>query len=229
MPRDVVSVEIFFFLKPGVPTRRKNGEQRFRVEKKTRFPLSPVSLLMPLDFELTRLDSSPPELRAGASVTVYTSTGQVSLNGVVFATLSAEDIAKVSSSSSISNPFSATVRTIRRDKDSISSVTIRIVVPDTQQARQQHQHQQQQPRQGKSLYFVSPSFQLISIDGDIFLVFKFIKRKKNDLDLQLSARLPLPLSTRTSSRAASPRPSSTPSRALPESSRPSGTRARARR
>ena len=108
---------------------------------------------MPLDLELTRLDSStpPPELRAGAAVSVDTSSGRVSLGGVAFATLSAEDVAKVSPSfSSFSNHPSAlvpaTVRTIRREKDSISSLTIRLVEASTQpQARPQYQ-----PRRGES-------------------------------------------------------------------------------
>ena len=113
------------------------------------FPFSPPPS-MPLDLELTRLASSPPPpaaLRAGAAVSVDISSGRVSLGGVAFATLSAEDVAKVSSSSSsFSNPSQATVRTIRREKNSISSLTIRLVEPSTQQARPQYQ---QHPRRGE--------------------------------------------------------------------------------
>lgn len=173
-----------------------NAESR----RKYSLPLSFSLFLMPLDFELTRLDSSPPpELRAGASVTVDTSAGRVSLGGVVFATLSAEDIAKVSSSSSslsssFSNPSSATVRTIRRDKDSISSVTIRLVAPDTQ-ARQQHQ---QQPRRGKfCLANVFPFFKR-SIDGEFFsfsLVEKKISTSTSTATSTSSALGPPPSST----------------------------------
>jgi len=119
-------------------------------EEKLNFPF-PFS--MSLDLELTRLDSSPPppELRAGAAVSVDTSSGRVSLGGVAFATLSAEDVAKVSSpSSSFSNPSPATVRTIRREKDSISSLTIRLIEPRTQQARPQYQHQPRRGEEGSS-------------------------------------------------------------------------------
>lgn len=109
---------------------------------------------MPLDLELTRLDSTPPpDLRAGASVLLDAATGRISLGGTEFATLSAEDAAKVSAiASSSSSSLQATVRTIRREKEAISSVTIRLVEAASTQARtqnQQHQHQNQQPRRGE--------------------------------------------------------------------------------
>ena len=164
-----------FLCHAGQPKKkkgRKNGARfRFSREGKTQLPLSSsVSFhSMPLDFELTRLDSSPPppELRAGASVSVDTSTGQVSLGGVAFATLSAEDVAKVSLS--FSNPSPATVRTIRREKDSISSLTIRLVEFSSTQARPQYHHRQQQPRRGEgarlALFFFFTRSLARSIDG----------------------------------------------------------------
>lgn len=146
---DVVSVDRFRF-----QGRKMRSDVHILRERNS----TPLFLLsMPLDLELTRLDSStppPPELRAGASVSVDTSTGRVSLGGAAFATLSAEDVAKVSSSSStFSNPSPATVRTIRREKDSsiISSVTIRLIeVSSSAQARPPYQHHHhQQPRRGE--------------------------------------------------------------------------------
>lgn len=130
-----------------------------------------------LELELTKLENSPPELRAGASVTVDTAAGLVKLSsgaGVEIAKLSAEQLSSIASSSAAAfNPSSpllaATVRTVRRETDAVSSVTIRItpVQPQHQAATRQNQHQNQ-PR--RSAFFFLSFFENFSIDG-FFLFF----------------------------------------------------------
>jgi len=178
-----------------------------------------------LDFELTKLDNAPSEIRAGSQVTVDTVSGSVKLEDVVeIATLSAEQLSSVSSSApsfKTSSLLAGTVRTVRRDKDVVTSVTIRIT-PEQQKQAATRQSQHQQPR--RSGFFIGIRF-VQSIDF-------FSSHRLSNLHFQhpqpsppQSHRRSRP-STRTSSGAALRNRTSTRSPLTPISGKLSGARRR---